>query len=61
MSDATVIEELRAQRAAPRLLRGFAPLALILLLFVLMVLSVPSVAPEEIVRTPVTESGEGRE
>ena len=53
MSDATVIEELRAQRAAPRLLRGFAPLALILLLFVLMILSVPSVAPEEIVRTPV--------
>lgn len=53
MSDASVIEELRAQRAAPRLLRGFAPLALILLLFVLMVLSVPSVAPEEIVRTPV--------
>ena len=60
MSDASVIEELRAQRATPRLLRGFAPLALILLLFVLMIVSVPSVAPEEIVRTPVVaeEGGE---
>ena len=58
MSDASVIEELRAQRAAPRLLRGFAPLALILLLFVLMVLSVPSVAPDEIVRTPVVAESE---
>ena len=59
MSDASVIEELRAQRAAPRLLRGFAPLALILLLFVLMIVSVPSVAPEEIVRTPVVAEEEG--
>ena len=58
MSDASVIEELRAQRAAPRLLRGFAPLALILLLFVLMIISVPSVAPEEIVRTPVVAEQE---
>lgn len=58
MSDASVIEELRAQRAAPRLLRGFAPLALIVLLFVLMILSVPSVAPEEIVRTPVVAEQE---
>jgi hypothetical protein len=58
VSDASVIEELRAQRAAPRLLRGFAPLALIVLLFVLMILSVPSVAPEEIVRTPVVAEQE---
>ncbi|HYD09255.1 MAG TPA: hypothetical protein VEA78_04055 [Acidimicrobiales bacterium] len=53
MEERSVIEELRARRPPVRLLRGFAPLLLGLLLAVLMVISVPSVAPEEIVRTPV--------
>ncbi len=54
MEEQSVIEELRSRRPPARALRGFAPLALALLLAVIMVISVPSVAPEEIVRTPVS-------
>lgn len=47
-----VLDELRHPPEAPQLLRGFGPLVLGLVLVVVMVLLLPSVAPERIVERP---------
>ena len=46
-------ERLRQPPENPHLFRGYAPLVLGVVLFVLMVLLLPTVAPEQVVERPV--------
>lgn len=51
-----VLAELRRPSDEPLLLRGFGPVVVAVLLGVLMVLLLPSVAPERIVERPVDDT-----
>jgi hypothetical protein len=51
-----VLDDLRQPARVRLLLRGFGPLLLAAVLFVAMVLLLPSVAPERIVQRPVGAS-----
>lgn len=58
----TVLAALRSPRQRSLLLRGFAPMVLAIVLFALMVLLAPSVAPERVIERPVNapaDSGNG--
>lgn len=50
------LTRIRYQPASEHLLRGFGPLVVGAILFVLMVLLAPTVAPERIVEEPVNAS-----
>jgi hypothetical protein len=57
MSDASPADDTEAPRPAPRLLfGGWATLIVGLILLILMVLMVPTVAPEQIVTRATTET-----
>jgi hypothetical protein len=53
MSERDAIAVLKDPPVNPHLLRGYGPLAVGLVLFVLMVLLAPTVAPEHVVVRPV--------
>lgn len=52
---AEVMDMVRRRRRNVLLFRGFGPLAVALVLFVLMLLVAPSIAPERIVERPVEQ------